>query len=199
MAGSAAITRAGPSWIEWICDGMETRTETAEGRIIMRGPAVLFAAWALHDAEEALTFPATAGYLADLTGIDALRMTAKQSVAAIGLVGVVLAAAGVRGARTRGASRLYRSAVAGLEGHVFTHLLSAAVARRYTSGVLTALPIMWPGAAFARRELAELGRPLTAADWRFGPPTVGVVAVAAHILVRIDWASRFRNRRSSRR
>lgn len=27
----------------------------------MRGPAVLFAAWAIHDAEAALTFPATAG------------------------------------------------------------------------------------------------------------------------------------------
>jgi hypothetical protein len=53
----------------------------------MRGPIVLFAAWALHDAEETLTFPASADYVADLTGIDALRMTTKQSVAAIGLVG----------------------------------------------------------------------------------------------------------------
>ena len=63
----------------------------------MRGPIVLFAAWALHDAEETLTFPASADYVADLTGIDALRMTTKQSVAAIGLVGAALAAAGIRG------------------------------------------------------------------------------------------------------
>ena len=125
----------------------------------MRGPIVLFAAWALHDAEETLTFPASADCVADLTGIDALRMTTKQSVAAIGLVGAALAAAGIRGVRTRGDSRFYRSSVAGLEAHVFTHLLSAAVARRYTSGVLTAVPIMWPGAAYARRELAALGKP----------------------------------------
>lgn len=48
---------------------------------------MLFAAWALHDAEEALTFPATADYIADLTGIDAVRMSTKQSAAAIGVVG----------------------------------------------------------------------------------------------------------------
>ncbi|WP_210605201.1 HXXEE domain-containing protein [Brevibacterium oceani] len=165
----------------------------------MRGPLVLFASWALHDAEEALTFPATADHLADLTGIDALRMTTKQSLSAIGLVGAALAVAGVRGARTRGASRFYRASVAGLEAHVFTHLLSAVAARRYTSGVLTALPIMWPGAAFARRELAELGRPLTASDWRLGPPTMGAIALAAHLVVRIDRASRLRNRSSSPR
>ena len=161
----------------------------------MRGPIVLFASWALHDAEEALTFPASADYVADLTGIDALRMTTKQSVAAIGLVGATLAVAGIRGVRTRGDSRFYRSTVAGLEAHVFTHLLSAAVARRYTSGVLTAVPVMWPGAAYARRELAALGKPLTAADWR-GAPAMGAVALAAHILVRIDWLSLLRSRRS---
>ena len=162
----------------------------------MRGPIVLFAAWALHDAEETLTFPASADYVADLTGIDALRMTTKQSVSAIGLVGAALAAAGIRGARTRGDSRFYRSSVAGLEAPVFTHLLSAAVARRYTSGVLTAVPIMWPGAAYARRELAALGKPLTAADWRYGAPTMGAVALAAHVLVRIDWLSLLRSRRN---
>lgn len=162
----------------------------------MRGPIVLFAAWALHDAEETLTFPASADCVADLTGIDALRMTTKQSVAAIGLVGAALAAAGTRGVRTRGDSRFYRSSVAGLEAHVFTHLLSAAVARRYTSGVLTAVPIMWPGAAYARRELAALGKPLTAADWRCGAPTMGSVALAAHVLVRIDWLPLLRSRRS---
>ena len=162
----------------------------------MRGPIVLFASWALHDAEEALTFPASADYVADLTGIDALRMTTKQSMAAIGLVGAALAAAGIRGARTRGDSRFYRSSVAGLEAHVFTHLLSAAVARRYTAGVLTAVPVMWPGAAYARRELAALGKPLTGADWRYGAPTMGAVALAAHVLVRIDWLSLLRSRRN---
>ena len=97
---------------------------------------MLFAAWALHDAEEALTFPATADYIADLTGIDAVRMSTKQSVAAIGVVGAGLAA---------------------------------------------------------------LGRPLTAGDWARGAPTMGAVAVAAHVPVRIDWSSLLRSRIPSRR
>ncbi|MGO3021761.1 MAG: HXXEE domain-containing protein [Brevibacterium sp.] len=165
----------------------------------MRGPIMLFAAWALHDAEEALTFPATADYIADLTGIDAVRMSTKQSVAAIVVVGAGLAAASIRGVRTGGASRFYRASVAGLEAHVFTHLLSAVAARRYTAGVITVLPIMWPGAAYARRELAALGRPLTAGDWARGAPTMGAVALAAHVLVRIDWSSLLRSRIPSQR
>jgi hypothetical protein len=72
----------------------------------MRGPMMLFTAWALHDAEEVLTFPATAEYLSELTGISALRMSTKQSAAAIGIVGAAIAAAGIRGAQTKGASRL---------------------------------------------------------------------------------------------
>ncbi|MGC3021309.1 MULTISPECIES: HXXEE domain-containing protein [unclassified Brevibacterium] len=166
---------------------------------MMRGPALMFIAWTLHDAEEALTFPATANQLAELTGIDALRMSTRQSLAAIGLVGAVVAGAGIRGAQTKGESPLYRYAVAGLEAHVFTHLLSSAVLRRYTAGVITAVPIMLPGAALARRELAALGRPLTAADWRGGSALMAAVAAAAHLAVRTDWSVGFRNRRSRRR
>ena len=56
---------------------------------MLRGPGVLFASWVLHDIEEALAFPSTTEHLAELTGIDALRMNTKQSAAAIGLVGAV--------------------------------------------------------------------------------------------------------------
>jgi hypothetical protein len=165
----------------------------------MRGPAVLFAAWAIHDAEEALTFPATAARLAEITGIDSLRMNTKQSIAAIGLVGAVLAGASVRGTMTRGRSRLYRYAVAGLEAHVFTHLLSSVMLRGYTAGVITALPIMWPGAAFAKRELAGLGRALTTVDRRGGAALMTAVALASQISVRIDWKAVLRSRSSRRR
>src|SRR5699024_12718294 len=116
---------------------------------MMRGPGVLFASWELHDIEEALTFPSTTEHLAELTGIDALRMNTKQSAAAIGLVGAVLACAGVRGAKTHGASPLYRYAGAGLEGHVFTHLVASEPLRRYKAGVIAARPVMAPGAASA--------------------------------------------------
>ena len=166
---------------------------------MMRGPVTMFAAWALHDAEEALTFPATADHLAGLSGIGALRMSTRQSLAAIGLVGAVVAAAGIRGMQTRGESAFYRFTVAGLETHVFTHLLASAVLRRYTAGVITAVAIMWPGAALARRELAELGRPLAAADWRRGSALMGAAAAAAQLAVRIDWTVGFSSRRSRRR
>ncbi|WP_366933957.1 HXXEE domain-containing protein [Brevibacterium renqingii] len=165
----------------------------------MHGPAALFASWALHDVEEVLTFPATADHLAEVTGIEALRMNTKQSVVAVGLVGAVVAWAGARGARTAGDSRLYRYAVAGLEGHVFTHLLSSLLLRGYTAGVITAVPIMWPGAAAARRELAALGKPLADAEWRNGGGLMTGVALAAQIAVRIDWFARLRSRRTSRR
>ncbi len=64
---------------------------------MMHGPAALFASWALHDVEKVLTFPATADHLAEVTGIEALRMNTKQSVVAVGLVGAVVAWAGARG------------------------------------------------------------------------------------------------------
>src|SRR5690625_7537804 len=157
---------------------------------MMRGPGVLFASWVLHDIEEALTFPSTTGHLAELTGLDALRMNTKQTAAAIGLVGAVLACAGVRGAKTHGASPLYRYAVAGLEGHVFTHLVASVLLRRYTAGVITAVPVMWPGAAFARRELAAAGRPLDSAEWRYGGMVMSAVALSAHCAVRVDGLAR---------
>ena len=165
---------------------------------MLRGPGVLFASWVLHDIEEALAFPSTTEHLAELTGIDALRMNTKQSAAAIGLVGAVLACAGVRGAKTHGASPLYRYAVAGLEGHVFTHLMASVLLRRYTAGAITAVPVMWPGAAFARRELAAAGRPLDSAEWRYGGMVMAAVALSAHCAVRVDWSARIRSRRSNR-
>lgn len=132
------------------------------------GPAALLLAWALHDLEEALAFPATCGDLADRTGIEALRITPRQSWAAVGLMGILVGAACARGIRTDGDSALYRAVLAGLEAHVATHLLASAALRRYTAGVATALPVMLPGALLARRALAERGRPLRAADARRG-------------------------------
>lgn len=47
------------------------------------GPTVLLVSWALHDVEEAITFPAACDELADRTGIEQLRMTPAQSWAAV--------------------------------------------------------------------------------------------------------------------
>src|SRR5699024_6605640 len=100
--------------------------------------------------------------------------------------------------KTRGTSPLYRYAVAGLEGHVFTHLVASVLLRRYTAGVITAVPVMWPGAAFARRELAAVGRPLDNAEWRRGGMVMAAVALSAHCAVRFDWSALIRSRSSNR-
>lgn len=123
-----------------------------------RGPAHLFIAWAVHDVEEAVAFPSTCDALADRTGVEALRMDQRQSWLAVGLMGCVVALACRRGAASNGHSRFYRSMVAGLHGHVGTHLLASVPQRRYTAGVVTALPVMLPGAESARREFRDVAR-----------------------------------------
>lgn len=147
----------------------------------VRGPAALFAAWALHDVEEAITFPATAALLARRTGIDALRMSPAQSWAAVGLMAPVIAAACLDGVRRGGRSTPYRTAVAGLEAHVLTHLAASAVTRGYTAGVLTAVPIMLPGARYARAELRRAGTPPGGADLARGLAVLLPAAVLCQV------------------
>ena len=121
----------------------------------------MFATWALHDVEEALTFPSTSDELAQVTGIESLRIDGRQAWTAVGIMGVFVATACFLGQKTEGRSRLYRAVLAGLEGHVYTHLVASAARRGYTAGVATAVPVMLPGAVTARRELRRTGAPLT--------------------------------------
>lgn len=118
--------------------------------------------------EEALAFPYTCDGLADRTGVEALRITPAQSWAAVGMMGLFVAASCWRGARSRGQSRVYRATVAGLEAHVYTHLAASVMQRRYTAGAATALPIMLPGAVAARHELRRSGSPLRPRDYAMG-------------------------------
>lgn len=151
----------------------------------VRVPLALFIAWALHDVEEAVELPRTCDRLAERSGIDALRMSSRQSWAAVGFMGVLVAAACLRGAQTGGGSRLYRAVVAGLEVHVGTHLLASAVQRRYTAGVLTALPVMLPGARMARQELERAGAPLRRCDYVSGAALLLPAAIACHAVARM--------------
>ncbi|WP_062203449.1 HXXEE domain-containing protein [Demequina salsinemoris] len=147
----------------------------------LSGPSALFLAWSLHDLEEIAAFPAMSQRLADATGIDAVRMDRSQGALAVGLMGVLVGTACVRGARTEGRSRLYRAAVAGLEAHVWTHLAQSVAARGYTAGVATAVPVMLPGARRARHELEGAGRPLTRADRIGGTAFMWAAAVACQV------------------
>jgi hypothetical protein len=149
------------------------------------GPAKLFAAWLIHDVEEAITFPATCDRLADQTGIERLRMDQRQSWVAVGLMGAIVALACHAGAKTEGRSKSYRAVVAGLEGHVATHLVASAIQRRYTAGVLTAVPVMLPGAAAARRELRDAGSLLTPRDYLRGAAILLPAALACQALARL--------------
>lgn len=151
----------------------------------MKGPAALFAAWALYDLEEAVAFPSSTAHLAELTGRDSLRMNTAQSVAAVGLMGGFLGIVCLRGAHTHGCSRLYRYAVAGLGAHVFTHLLSSLALRRYAAGVATAVSIMWPGAVYVRRELERGGIKLSSGEWYRGVATMAAAAMVCQTAVRI--------------
>lgn len=150
-----------------------------------RGPAFPFLAWALHDIEEAAAFPGTCDYLAERSGIGALRMNTRQSWTSVGLMAALVGFACWRGARTGGSSGLYRGVVAGLRTHVLTHLGATAVTRRYTAGVVTAVPIMLPGAVFASRELSHDGRPLRNRDRLLGAGMLLPAALACHVLVRL--------------
>ncbi|MGO1320524.1 MAG: HXXEE domain-containing protein [Galactobacter sp.] len=150
-----------------------------------RGPAHLFIAWVVHDVEEAVAFPATCGALADRSGLDALRMNQRQSWLAVGLMGVVVALGCHRGTMSNGCSRFYRAIVAGLRAHVGTHVLASLLQRRYTAGVITALPVMLPGAESARRELRDLGDPLRAKDYAAGALLLIPAALACQVLSRV--------------
>jgi len=54
-----------------------------------------------------------------------LVVTPAQSVGAIALIGILVAAACDRGIRTNGDSRLFRAVTAGLEAHVGSHILDS--------------------------------------------------------------------------
>ena len=126
--------------------------------------ATLFAAWLVHDAEEAFTFPATSRLLAERLGTQRVLVTAAQSKLAIALMGLLVGAACLRGAHTEGKSRLYRYVTAGLEAHVATHIVTSISLKSYTAGLVTAPLVMLPGARAARADIRRSGSPLLPAD-----------------------------------
>ena len=142
----------------------------------------LFAAWLVHDVEEAFTFPATSRLLAARLGTDRVVVSPAQSVLAIALMGVLVGAACVRGARTHGKSRLYRAVLAGLEAHVVTHIATSISFKSYTAGLITAPLVMLPGARVARAELRRGGSPLLPPDTAQGGALLFAAAIVSHLI-----------------
>lgn len=112
-------------------------------------------------------------------------MDQRQSWLAVGLMGFIVALACRRGAVSKGHSQLFRAMLAGLHGHVGTHLLASVLQRRYTTGVVTALLVMLPGAESARRELRNSGSPLRAKDYALGAVLLIPAALVCQLLARI--------------
>lgn len=150
-----------------------------------KGPAALFAAWIIHDIEEAFAFPASCDRLVDRTALEQLRITPQQSWIAVGLMGTLVAVACGRGVHCTGKSAMYRAVVAGLEAHVVTHLGASVAQRGYTAGVVTALPIMLPGALMARRELQRDGRGLSFRDTVNGVALLLPAALVCQVVARL--------------
>ncbi|KXO99162.1 hypothetical protein AXK61_17980 [Tsukamurella pseudospumae] len=118
----------------------------------------LFAAWAVHDAEEWLT---TAPW-ARARGIP---MSDRMARTAIAVMGVLVAGAAIDGARTNGRSTLYQSVLLAYGLHGFTHAANSIGVRGYSPGVAT-VPVavvpfwLWASSRLERAGIRRPGREL---------------------------------------
>ncbi|MEV5410847.1 HXXEE domain-containing protein [Thermopolyspora sp. NPDC052614] len=160
----------------------------------------LLAAWAVHETEEAVVmarwlranlpklrerFPKVPDSTWERLERD---MTPARVRLAIGLMGVLMAAASADGARTGGRSFLYRTALAAYGWHGVIHLAQTAAYRGYTPGAATAPVVVVPFAVWAWRQLrksgidGELGRTSAAALVLFTGGLAASHAIAARVL-----------------
>ena len=149
----------------------------------------LLAAWAVHDLEELVTAPgwverAGPRLRRRLPWVpervwDRVATDRGHTALAIGLVGLLIAAAAADGARTGGRSRLYQLVLAGFGAHAVPHVASAVITGGYPPGLLTTPTVVAPYAWWARRTLRAAGVPaaeLPAAALALIPLVIG----AAH-------------------
>ncbi|MFF4948923.1 HXXEE domain-containing protein [Streptomyces chattanoogensis] len=163
-------------------------------------PAVtlgLFAAWALHDAEEVAFGPR---WIRE--NVPALRKRfphVPESVwqfmetfddrefrAAVGVMAVIVAAAAASGHRTGGRSAFFQGALNGFGLHGVMHLAQAAAARGYTPGSATSPVIVIPFTLWARGRLRRAGllRPVSVRDAVGGAAVAGAATVVSHAVAR---------------
>ncbi len=122
-------------------------TERNDG-VSLVATAGLFAAWAVHDAEEWFTI----GPWARSRGLPVSDATART---AIGVMGGVVGYAAYDGVRTGGESDLYQAALLAYGLHGLTHLGTAAVVRGYSPGVATTPVAVLAFSWWARGRLAR--------------------------------------------
>jgi hypothetical protein len=127
----------------------------------------LFVAWLVHDVEELATMSANSRALARrlpdwvpvAASVRERGFTQRYVATGIRAVGVVIAAASVRGYRTRGRSALYQNVLLGFGLHGLGHIGISLLARGYTSGVATAPTVVIPFWLWGSRALGNAGVP----------------------------------------
>jgi hypothetical protein len=127
----------------------------------------LFLAWLSNDIEELATMVDTSEQFEALfaeSQIPAIkklapfaRRTQRETNLEIAAVGLAMLIASVLGARTDGRSKVFQSALNGLQAHVASHVGLSVVLRGYSSGVVTAVLSVLPYTVWARRRLRERG------------------------------------------
>lgn len=126
----------------------------------------LLVAWVVHDAEEFLAVPWWSAQLPGLqerhprVPLRVWRLIAPGRVeagVAIGVIGVVMTMAVIRGAGTAGRSEFFQVMLLGFGWHVLTHLAFSVLARGYTPGVVTAVLVAAPFSWWAWHRLGQAG------------------------------------------
>lgn len=142
----------------------------------------LLVAWIVHDAEELATMARFSRRAPRwIPTVDQAHVST-----AIGLMGLLVAAASAAGARTGGRSGFYQAVLVGFGLHAGSHVGQAVLLRRYTPGLVTAPLVVAPFAWRAVRALRERGVDLRsgAGSYLWFPVTLGGVHGAAALLCR---------------
>jgi hypothetical protein len=127
----------------------------------------LFAAWMAHDLEELATMSDNSrtlmtrlpGWLPLPASVRDRGFTNRYVASGVAAVGLVVAAAAVRGYRTQGRLAFYQNALLGFGVHGLGHIGASLLARGYTSGVATSPIIVIPFWLWATRALNQAGVP----------------------------------------
>ncbi|MEU8527660.1 MULTISPECIES: HXXEE domain-containing protein [Streptomyces] len=157
----------------------------------------LFAAWAVHDAEEMAFGPRWVR-----ENVPALRkrfpeapeavwramerVDEREFRAAVAAMAVIVGSAAVAGARSGGRSAFYQGALNGFGLHGLVHLAQAAAVRGYTPGSATSPFVVVPFTLWARGRLRRAGvlRPTRARDVATGLALAAGATVVSHAIAR---------------
>ena len=161
------------------------------GASVTRG---LLGAWIVHDLEELLTMPAwsqrapeqIASALPAAPGalLQQLPMSRTEASTAIGLMGILMAAASAAGAATDGRSRLFQASLTGFGLHAATHLAQSLLLKRYTPGLITTPLVVIPFSVCAHHRLRQTNTPIAPTSTRLNLALAAAVPLA-HALARL--------------